>query len=182
MSNSVFNVTALRPIRTNRLVGVPLRRDDFQEFKLLYQDPLAMRYLGGPRDETFCYLQLTNQLRGWKANGFGTWVFRERVERRFVGICGFFPMRYLGVREIGFGYMLIPQFWHRGLGTEIARVVLGVAFGQDRIASVIADIPHHNSASRRLAIRLGFHFERNGNLFSHPHMLYRATRCSSFSR
>jgi len=136
-----------------------------------------MRYLGGPRDDNFCYLQLTNQLRGWKANGFGPWVFRERARSRMVGICAFFPMLYLGVLEISFGYMLMPRYWHRGLATEMARAVLGVAFGQYRIASVIADVPHHNLASRRLAIRLGFHFERNGTLSSHPHMLYRATRC-----
>jgi len=174
----VFNLAALRSVPTYRLIGLPLRPDDFQEFKLLYQDPLAMGYLGGPRDETFCYLQLTNQLRGWKANGCGTWVFRERVGSRFVGICGLFAMRYLGVREISFGYMLMPKYWHRGLATEMARAVLGVAFGQYRIASVIADIPHHNWASRRLAVRLGFHYERNGTLHSHPHVLYRATRYS----
>jgi RimJ/RimL family protein N-acetyltransferase len=117
-------------------------------------------------------------LAHWKINGFGIWVFRERAGDRFVGVCGFMRIRYLGAREISFGYVLMATFWHQGLATEMARAVLGIAFGQYRIGSILADIHHHNSASRRVAIRLGFHFETNATLSSQssmPSMLYRAT-------
>jgi ribosomal-protein-alanine N-acetyltransferase len=160
------------------MIGLPLRQEDFQELRLLFQDPRVMRYLGGPKNDDFCHSQLRGQLRQWKANGFGIWVFRERAGNGFVGICAFFQARYLGVREISFGYMLMPQYWHRGLATEMARAVLGIAFGQYRVSSVIADIHHHNCASRRVAIRLGFHFEANATLSSQPSTLYRATRYS----
>jgi RimJ/RimL family protein N-acetyltransferase len=74
--------------------------------------------------------------------------------------------------------MLMAPFWHQGLAAEMARAVLGIALGQYRIKSVIAEIHHHNSASRRVAIRLGFHFETNATLSSQASMLYRATRYS----
>jgi RimJ/RimL family protein N-acetyltransferase len=160
------------------MIGLPLSPEDFEQFKLLYQDPLVMRYLGGPGDDTLCRRQLTGQFLHSKVYGFGTWVFRERVGNRFVGICGFLVIRYLSRREISFGYMLMPEYWHQGRATEMARAVLGIAFGQCRIGSVIADIHHHNAASRRVAMRLGFRFETNAKLFSHPAMLYRATRYS----
>jgi ribosomal-protein-alanine N-acetyltransferase len=137
-----------------------------------------MRYLGGPRNDDFCRGWLRVHLDHWKINGFGMWVFRERVGNRFVGICGFVRIRYLGARELSFGYMLMTPFWHQGLATEMARAVLRIAFGQYRIKSVLAEIHHHNSASRRVAVRLRFHFETNATLSSQPSTLYRATRYS----
>lgn len=170
-----FNVPALRVIGTNRLVGLPLRPEDLQAARLLFQDSQVMRYLGGPQDDSFCHNWLKGCLRHWKANGFGVWVFRERAGNAFVGICAFWRVRYLGAPEISFGYMLMPQYWHQGLATEMARAVLKIAFEQYRIGSAIADIHQHNLPSRRLAIRLGFQFEANALLSSRPAILYRAT-------
>jgi [ribosomal protein S5]-alanine N-acetyltransferase len=135
-----------------------------------------MQYLGGSRDDSFCRHLLGLHILHSRVFGFGTWVFRERFGDCFVGICALFWIRCLGVREISFGYMVMPEYWHRGLATEMGRAVLGVGFGQCRIKSVIADIHHHNSASRRVAVRLGFRFEANAFLSSQPVMLYRATR------
>lgn len=113
----------------------------------------------------------------------GRWFRNVGLSRKgrwqLVGICGFYPVRYLGAAETSFGYMLVPQHWRRGLATEMGRAVLKVAFGQCRIKSMIADIPQHNSASRRVAIRLGFRFETNAFLYSNPAMLYRASCHSS---
>jgi ribosomal-protein-alanine N-acetyltransferase len=170
----------VRPVRTNRLIGLPPRPEDFRDFQLLYQNPLVMRYLGGSRDDSFCRRLLSVHILHSKVYGFGIWVFREKIGGRFVGICALFWIRYLGVPEISFGYMLMPQYWHQGLAIEMGRAVLGIGFGQYRMRSVIADIHHHNSASRRVAARLGFLFEANATMASQsqPAMLYRATRHS----
>ena len=133
-----------------------------------------MEYIGGVRDESFARRWLHWQLAQWRADGFGTWVFREIADSSFVGICGFFRARQLGIDEMtAFGYLLRPQFWHRGLAIEMARAVARVDRAWHNLDYVTALIHPRNTRSRRVATRVGFLFERNVTWGSEPNMLFR---------
>jgi RimJ/RimL family protein N-acetyltransferase len=164
----------LRTLRTSRLAALPLRPENFQEILLLFQDPQVTEYIGGVRDENFARRWLRWQLAQWRVDGFGTWVFRDPADNSFVGTCRFHRARQLGIDEMtAFGYLLRPQFWHMGLATEMARGTIRIDLARHSLGNVAALIHPRNTRSKRVATRLGFHFERSITWGSEPNMLYR---------
>ena len=63
-----------------------------------------------------------------------------------------------------------------GLATEMARAVLRIVFEQHRLGNVMANIHPRNTGSRRVAARVGFHYEGNMTWDSKPQMRYRIER------
>ena len=71
------------------------------------------------------------------------------------------------------GWAVVPERWGEGLGTELARASVAVAFGELGLDTVVAFTQPGNAASRRVMEKAGFVFERD---FAHaglPHVLYR---------
>ena len=133
-----------------------------------------MEYIGGVRDENFTRRWLHWQLTQLRVDGFGTWVFRAPADISFVGTCGFYRARQLGMDEMtAFGYLLRPQFWHMGLATEMARAAMRIDLAQYNLDNVVALIHPRNTRSLRVASRLGFQFERNITWGAEPNTLYR---------
>ena len=55
-----------------------------------------------------------------------------------------------------FGFILHPDAWGRGIGTEAARAFIGHAFATHPIEEVTADVDPRNAASLTLLRKLGF--------------------------
>ena len=64
--------------------------------------------------------------------------------------------------EAELGFMLEPEFWGRGLGGEIARILLDVARSHPRLKRVWANIDPENAASRKILLNNGFVSEKKG--------------------
>lgn len=105
------------------------------------------------------------QLFRWETLGLGYWVFTLRADGRFVGIAGLRD-RPEGVE---LGYAVLPEFRRRGMATEMARGVLGVA----PPARVFARTRLTHAASRRVLEKVGFKFEAEGWEDGTPQALYR---------
>ena len=69
----------------------------------------------------------------------------------------------------------MPDFWGRGLATEIARALLTIGFEQLALAQLVAFTLATNQASRRVMEKVGFAFERElvHGARGLPHVLYR---------
>jgi len=74
---------------------------------------------------------------------------------------GFIIVQRPGVLEIGWG--VHPAMWRMGLGTEIGRVLLGLAFERLKAERIWCKVMAANTASNRLARRIGLR-----HLRSHP--------------
>jgi ribosomal-protein-alanine N-acetyltransferase len=84
-------------------------------------------------------------------------------------------LRYLplsGVNEVEIGYALYPQFWGRGLATEVAAACLELARGQLHLDSVVAVTTPSNGASQRVLLKIGLLHERE--------IVLEGARCSLF--
>jgi len=75
-----------------------------------------------------------------------------------------------GVAEIG--YMLLPEFWGRGLGNEIAETLLKLAISDPTLSRVYANTDPNNVASRRILIKNGFISEEINKLDGLPNELF----------
>lgn len=76
-----------------------------------------------------------------------------------IGTCTLFGVHREHARAV-IGYALAPVWWGRGLGTRMLRLALDFAFDALELDRIEADIDPLNTASCRLAERVGFQHER----------------------
>jgi RimJ/RimL family protein N-acetyltransferase len=164
-------------IRTDRLAGERLRPEHHSDFCRLYSDPLVTATLGGLRSNEEARSFLQNNLEHWKRHGFGLWMFHDpTTEGRFVGRAGLRHVQVGGNDEVELSYALMPEYWGRGLATEMARACVVVGFEQLGLADVVAFTLTTNRASQRVMQKIGFTYEREITHASLPHVLYRLCR------
>jgi ribosomal-protein-alanine N-acetyltransferase len=163
----------MEPFHTDRLTAVPLHSTNFRELCVMHQDPEVMKYMGGVRNEEQTRCWLHDNLEHWNAHGFGCWVFRDKAEGIFVGRSGLRHAQLDHVDEIELGYALISRYWRMGLATEMAQAIVAIGFKRLELVSIVALVDPPNLASRRVAEKIGFHFERNTIWKSLPAMLLR---------
>jgi [ribosomal protein S5]-alanine N-acetyltransferase len=102
-------------------------------------------------------------------------VFREGTSGRFVGRAGLRNTRVGGGDEVELAYALVAEYWNRGLATEMARAILGLAFERLGVTDLVCFTLPTNLASRRVMEKAGFTYEREVMHAGLPHVLYRIT-------
>jgi RimJ/RimL family protein N-acetyltransferase len=87
-----------------------------------------------------------------------------RSERRLIGRCGL-KVADVESREGALWYILNPAYWGRGLVPEAAEALLALGFGELGLHRIIIDCEPENTASIRVAEKLGMrreaHFVEN---------------------
>lgn len=61
--------------------------------------------------------------------------------------------------ETEIGYYLHPDFWGKGLGTELLKAVIGAGFNAGVITCFIAQTAEKNAGSRRILEKVGFTYK-----------------------
>ena len=74
--------------------------------------------------------------------------------------------------EAELGYMLLPEFWGRGYGNEIAEHLLEVAISDPLLKRVYANTDPDNSASRKILLKNGFTSEKVGRINGLPSEIF----------
>jgi RimJ/RimL family protein N-acetyltransferase len=163
-------------LETERLKLRMFREDDFEEYARITGDEQVTRYLsdGRPLERWEAWRQMAMILGHWQLRGYGPWAVEEKSSGRLLGRIGFFnPEGWPGFE---LGWVLSQESWGKGFATEGARRALDYAFsemGRDHIISVIHP---DNSASIRVAQRIGEKLERRAEFFGHEVLIYGAER------
>jgi len=76
------------------------------------------------------------------------------------------------LNEAELGFMLQPEFWGKGFGTEIAEILMDMATKDPRLKRVYAIIDPDNTASRKILIKLGFASEKKGMIDGLPSEIF----------
>jgi RimJ/RimL family protein N-acetyltransferase len=142
-------------LETDRLILRMLRESDLDAYAEMCADPEVMRFIGDgqPLARPLAWGNLALMVGHWSLRGYGLWAAEERSSGALVGRIGFWnPEGWPGF-EIG--WMLRRSFWGRGYATEGARRALRYAFTQLWQPHVISLIHPDNTASIRVAQRLG---------------------------
>lgn len=161
---------------TKRLVATPLSRADLDPLVAMHRDPAVMATLGGVRAPHVTRGFFARNVAHWTRYGCGLWTFRERATGRFVGRGGLRHVRLEGVPEVEIAYALMPEYWGRGLATEIARLSVDVGFGRFNLRDLVAFTLPTNLGSRRVMEKLGFRYRRDVMWYGEPNVLYRLER------
>ena len=163
---------------TERLVATRLHDTDLGDLYRMHQDGDVMATLGGVRSEERTREFLRTNLSHWDQHGFGLWLFRAASARSFVGRGGLRHVYIGGHDEVELAYAVMPEFWGRGLATEMARALVKLGFEQVGLGQLVTYTLTTNQASRRVMEKVGFTFERElvHGARCLPHALYRIVR------
>ena len=82
------------------------------------------------------------------------WVVKQKGSQQFVGLVSL--TRHHDESHPEVSYMLVPDFWGMGYGTEVVGVALAFAFRTLKLDEVLAETQTANAASLGLLCKLGF--------------------------
>lgn len=149
-------------LETERLVLRHLVMDDLDELFVLYQDAEIRKYF----PEGVLNYQDTKEELEWHMHGhprhpeLGLWATVHKETGKFIGRCGLLPWEIEGQHEVEIAYLLDKAFWHQGLASEAAKGILEYGFNILNLSRLICMIDPENSASQKVAERIGMTFEK----------------------
>ena len=167
---------SLDAFATSRLLAERLRAEHLCDIRTMDQNELFMAKLGGVRDEAASAQYLERNLAHWADYGFGLWVLRDRPTGSVIGRAVLRHLQVEGSDEIEVGYGFMPDYWGRGLATEISLACLQIARDQLGLESVVAITLPSNVASQRVMQKAGLEYEREITHEGVLHVLFRTAR------
>lgn len=149
-------------LETPRLTLRHLLLEDLNPLFELYRDPEVRRYFP---DGTRTLEETLHELE-WFLHGhpsypqLGLWATVERSSGAFLGRCGLLPWEIEGQHEIELAFLIDKSRWSEGFATEAAIAIANHARNVLGIKRLVCLIVPGNSASIRVAQKVGMSFER----------------------
>ena len=151
----------LLPIETPRLLIRSLQPADVPSLVALWTDPEVTRHMGGPRDPAKVRDALEGELKADAPDPFDLHPVVEKASERIIGDCGLVRKEVDGRSEVEVVYVFAAEAWGRGYATEAASALRDAAVHRLAIPRLIALIDPENTASARVAERIGMRRERS---------------------
>lgn len=165
----------INTIETTRLIARKITTDDFDLLYHMHLNPKIMVTLGGIRTQQETRDNLEWNLNQWRDNGFGLWLWFDKVTHHFVARAGLRVVDITGKKEVEVSYALVPEYWHKGFATEIAKACIQIAFEKLHLDKLICFTLINNKPSQRVMEKVGFHYVKNIIHKNSPHVLYELT-------
>ena len=147
-------------LETRRLWFRQMVLDDMDELKAIFCDPFAMQFYPAPFDREKLRQYVEWNMGNFARFGFGLWTLIHKGDQCLVGDCGLSYQMVDGIGELEIGYHLLPSYWNRGLVTEAASACRDYVFNTLGKKRVISWMNPDNAPSRRVAEKIGMHFEK----------------------
>jgi len=103
---------------------------------------------------------------------FGVYAIWDKAQTLFVGL-GKLTITEAAAKEAELGYLLLPEYWGKGLGSEIATFLVAHGCSQKRLQWLTAIIDPENIASQRILEKNKFYLDRIGEWRSLPAAYYK---------
>ena len=147
------------PICTERLILRDARETDFDDIHAYATDPDTVRYmLWGPNTP-----EVTREVLDRWLERQRTWPRQEIdfvVELQATGrVIGVISIHNATTDQASIGYCYHSAYWRQGYGTEAARAVAALAFGELGLHRLAAECDARNHGSYRIMEKLGMRRE-----------------------
>jgi RimJ/RimL family protein N-acetyltransferase len=141
---------------TDRLIVRPRFMPDLAACIAMDDDPLVVRFLELPWSDAASHREFVrSRISHRYTEGLGYWSVLARNDTdAFLGWILLTPLDLIGP-EIEIGWRFTRAAWGRGYATEAAAPVLRHGFETVGLAEIIADIDPANTASLRVAAKIG---------------------------
>jgi [ribosomal protein S5]-alanine N-acetyltransferase len=108
----------------------------------------------------------------YRTAGFGRCAMALRDGGELVGDCGLAPTSVEGVPEVELGWIVARAQWGKGFATEAGAAWRDYAFERAGLERIVSMIGERNTASRRVAEKLGATIERTAIWGGAPMLMY----------
>ncbi|MEO3767207.1 GNAT family N-acetyltransferase [Streptomyces sp. B5E4] len=162
-------------IETERLLLRPLTTQDADAFVTLHADERVNRFVGAYSPEQARERLVTIE-RQWAERGHGLCAVELKSSGEFIGRVGLNYWEELD--EVELGWTLAAESWGHGYATEAAGACLDWGFATLADEYFISLIRPANTASVRVAERLGFAPRREQTFMGHEVTVYARDRPS----
>ena len=144
------------PDATRRLSYRPVASDDVEAMHAIWSDPEVVRYLPSEPDAAIDETaeRVDRHRQRFEQTGFGLCAVVERESGDVVGVCGLFPVEWVGP-DVEIAYHFARRVWGRGYATEAAGAWVEQAFGRLGSSRLVALANPANRASTRVMEKLG---------------------------
>jgi RimJ/RimL family protein N-acetyltransferase len=155
---------------TERLRLRHWRESDVDPFLAIYRDPQSAAVYGENVMRSDVWRRAGLFIGHWQLRGFGPWALEDKATDRFAGHSGlWFPDRW-GDIEVGYG--ISPEFRGQGYAVEAAQRVRDYGYSEKRFERLVSYIDPGNTASRKVAERLGAVPDGEYLLHDKAHIVY----------
>lgn len=161
-------------LKTQRLILTKYQDNDFTSYFELAGDERVMKMITGKglsleeATSRFQILMGANRLYP----EFGFYKVFTKHDLKYIGL-GKLTITKKGEAEVG--YMLSPDNWRAGYGTEITIGLIEYAKTFEQLQTLIAVIDPANAASQRILEKVGFTFYETQNMNGLPTSVYRVS-------
>jgi ribosomal-protein-alanine N-acetyltransferase len=148
-------------LETARLHLRLMQASDIDQLLQIFADPKVMAsFAGAPfnRDQMERWIQrnLDHQVQ----YGYGLFSVILKSWGVVIGDCGLEHMEIDGVQAVELGYDFRSDYWNQGYATEAATAVRDYAFHDLQLPQLISLIRVDNTASQRVAEKIGMRFNQ----------------------
>lgn len=150
-------------ITSERLRFRRYTNEDFNFLMSLLSDPDVVRYIGNGsiRDKEGGQDFLNWIYRTYEfGQNYGLMVLVNKEDNSLIGHAGFVPQTIDGKEEIEIGYWIAKRYWGRGYASEAAQTLLDYGRTQSKLERLIALIQPANTASQKVAEKIGMTLEK----------------------
>ena len=158
-------------LHSERLRLRPWREEDLEPYAEFCANAATARFLGGVCGREDAWRRMAMFLGHWILRGYGNWAIEDKVTGHWLGYCGLWRPEGWPETEVMWG--LAADCQGRGYATEAGRCARDFAYRELGWRTLISCIAPANSASQRVAARLGAVRERNTELRGGDISIYR---------
>ncbi|MBE9031173.1 GNAT family N-acetyltransferase [filamentous cyanobacterium LEGE 11480] len=161
---------------TDRLILRQFQDRDLDAYAAMSSDPEVMRYIGTGRtlSREESWRSMAMLLGHWQLRGYGLWAVESKASGEFLGRVGLWnPAGWPGLEV---GWALRRSAWGQGFATEAARAAVNYGFELLQQSEIISLIRPENTASIRIAERLGAKPHEEIEVFGSAAICYRLDR------
>lgn len=163
-------------VETARLKLVPLSARWNDDLLRLFHDPIVADWLfvtGPPtREQLEARTKIHEQI--WAERGYGMFAVVEKASDRFVARVG--PMITPETGRIEIAWSTLPDVFGKGYATEAAQASIDFTFARAKLDALDCYLRPDNTASRRVAEKVGFKYQDTRFLYERPLRYYKMPR------
>jgi RimJ/RimL family protein N-acetyltransferase len=161
-------------LETERLILRHQVLEDLDALWALYCGPEITKYIpDAPRSLKEAKEELEWHMHGHPRHPeLGLWATVHKETGKFIGRCGLLPWTIDGHDEVEVAYTIAEEYQGQGLGTEAAQAILQYGFEQLKLSRLICLIDSENTASQKVAEKIGMTFEKEGRDEMGPFLIY----------
>ncbi|MFM9865253.1 MAG: GNAT family N-acetyltransferase [Micropepsaceae bacterium] len=163
-------------VETARLKLLALSARFNDDLFRLYNDPQVADwlFLTGPPTREQVEARTNIHERVWAERGYGFFCVVERASERFVARVGAMTTPETGRIEIA--WSTIRDAWGKGYASEAASAAIDFTFANSTLDALDCYLRPDNTASRKVAEKVGFLYQDTRFLYERPLRYYRMFR------